>query len=221
MVLTPYPPSTQSSCYPYIPWRVFIMRWIRCWTSASQFLNSFPQQCRYFSYITKSLGWLWVYRVFTETCLWYPYLTWCLKILCLCQGALFLKLQKNAAPSTWLLKLYIVLKAPKLHFSSGFSEFLIHRPSILYLRFWWYNIACFTGSSSPDSWYDVVWRSKPAPGLLFHIISQCDSTKACVIGGYYRRIFFTSVVIWTISLTVTIRNYALNANVDTASSNYW
>ena len=56
-------------------------------------MNRFPHQCRSCSSISKSVGCLWVYHAWNYTSSWFPYLSWCLSILLMCQGAPFLPWQ--------------------------------------------------------------------------------------------------------------------------------
>ena len=65
------------------------------------------------------------------------------------------------------------------------------------------------------------WHPKPSPEIVDHIISQCESTIDCVIGGYNEMELLNSVGAWFRYLNVTIRTAALGPNVNTASSNYW
>ena len=65
------------------------------------------------------------------------------------------------------------------------------------------------------------WNPKPATGLLSQIFSQCDSTMALVVYGYNKMTLFKYVGDWFISVAVTIINYDLNKNMNTASYNSW
>ena len=102
-----------------------------------------------------------------------------------------------------------------------FSDFLIHKLGILYLRHCWGIIACISASFDVSPSSSLGWSPKSAAGLFSHINSQCEYTMVSVIYGQDYMTFLNSVVKWDPYLNVTILTTALNPNLDTGFSNYW
>ena len=84
-------------------------------------------------------------------------------------GRTIFKITKNIiSPSSWVLKVYADLKALNLRLASVVKYFLIHRPSILDLRFCLVIIECFCASSSPAAYF--LW------GVIPNLIQSFQST---------------------------------------------
>ena len=95
------------------------------------------------------------------------------------------------------------------------SKFLIHRLILLDLRYCWSIIAYLEALYVASPQYSVGCRPRPAPGLFYHIFSQCESVTDLVIDRYEDIKFLYFLGEWPGYLGVTICTADLNPNLHT------